>query len=110
MVHIAIMLVKFGPDEQGGLRRPKAVKRPMNAPRMPRTDSIEELARFWDTHDVTDSDEELEEVTEPVFERGTSMEVRLEPEEIDRVKQIAETQGLSNNDLIRKWILERIHL
>ncbi len=81
----------------------------MNAPRIPRTDSIEELARFWDTHDLTDFDEELEEVAEPVFERGTSLEVRLEPEEIDRLKQIAETQGVSYNDLVRKWILEKIH-
>lgn len=33
------------------------------------TDSISELARFWDTHDLTDFDEELMEVTEPVFDR-----------------------------------------
>jgi hypothetical protein len=36
---------------------------------MPQTDSIQELARFWDTHDLTDFEDELEEVTEPVFER-----------------------------------------
>ncbi len=33
------------------------------------TDSINELARFWDTHDLTDFEEELMEVAEPVFER-----------------------------------------
>jgi len=30
-------------------------------------DSIEKLAEFWDTHDLTDFEDELEEVTEPVF-------------------------------------------
>ena len=36
---------------------------------LPQTDSIEELARFWDDHDLTDFEEELEEVTEVIFER-----------------------------------------
>ena len=34
---------------------------------IPQTDSIAELAKFWDTHDVTDFEDELEEVTESVF-------------------------------------------
>ena len=36
---------------------------------IPSTDSVEELARFWDTHDATDFEDEVEEVTEPVFVR-----------------------------------------
>jgi len=36
----------------------------------PEIDSVEELARFWDTHDLTDFDEDLEEAEERVFERG----------------------------------------
>ena len=38
--------------------------------KIPQTDSIAELARFWDTHDLTDFESELVEVTEPVFERS----------------------------------------
>ncbi len=34
---------------------------------IPKTDSIQELAEFWDTHDLTDFEEELVEVEEPVF-------------------------------------------
>ena len=41
----------------------------MKKSKLPRTDSIQELAEFWDTHDVTDFDEELEEVAAPVFVR-----------------------------------------
>jgi hypothetical protein len=37
--------------------------------KIPDTDSIRELAEFWDTHDVTDFDDQLEEVAEPVFVR-----------------------------------------
>jgi len=34
---------------------------------IPKTDSIQELAEFWDTHDITDFFDELEEISEPVF-------------------------------------------
>jgi hypothetical protein len=40
----------------------------MKTEHLPKTTSIEELAQFWDTHDLTDFEDELEEVTEPVFE------------------------------------------
>lgn len=40
------------------------MEKPMSSREIPETDSIEELARFWDTHDLTDFEEELEEVTE----------------------------------------------
>ena len=35
--------------------------------KIPDTDSIRELAEFWDTHDVTEFADELVEVAEPVF-------------------------------------------
>jgi len=34
----------------------------MSKPEIPSTDSVEELARFWDTHDATDFEDEVEEV------------------------------------------------
>jgi len=40
----------------------------MNPTLIPQTDSIEALARFWDEHDLTDFEDELQEVTERVFE------------------------------------------
>ena len=43
----------------------------MNHKNMLQTDSIQELALFRDTNDVTNFDDELEEVDEPVFERQT---------------------------------------
>src|SRR5262245_42626287 len=48
------------------------MEKPMKTPKLPSTDSIQELAKFWDTHDLTDFEEELAEVTEPVFVRDKS--------------------------------------
>lgn len=33
--------------------------------------TLEDMAEFWDTHDVTDFEDELEEVNEPVFKINT---------------------------------------
>ena len=40
----------------------------MKNKKIPQTDSIEELAQFWDLHDLTDFEDELEEIDEPVFQ------------------------------------------
>jgi len=45
------------------------------------TDSIEELAKFWDSHDLTDFEYQLQEVTDPVFERKKV--VQMQPTEED---------------------------
>jgi hypothetical protein len=86
------------------------VEKEMKAPTLPKTDSIEELARFWDSHDVTEFDEQLEEVKEPVFERrgGGAMVLRLEPEEVRAVQEIAEVRGVEQSDLLREWVLEKL--
>ncbi|MEK6323677.1 MAG: CopG family antitoxin [Acidobacteriota bacterium] len=56
----------------------------MSTKEIPQTDSIEELAQFWDSHDLTDFAEELEEVSEPVFERETAVTIHLSCEEAKR--------------------------
>jgi len=39
-------------------------------------DSIAELARFWDTHDIMDIEEDQAEVKQPVFVPGPDAVVR----------------------------------
>ena len=78
----------------------------MNRKNIPKTDSIQELAHFWDTHDLTDFEDELEEVDEPVFDSLIS--VQLEPEEFEVIETLAKTHGISPENLIREWIVERI--
>lgn len=84
--------------------------KPMNSPRIPQTDSIRELARFWDTHDLFDFEDQLEEVTEPVFERKTLMKIPLEAKEIEAVNEIAKSKGVDSAELIRDWILEKLQI
>lgn len=80
----------------------------MNIEKIPQTDSIQELAEFWDTHNLTDFEEQLEEVTDPVFGRETVVQIRLQPVEVEAVKQVAKSRGIDYTDLIREWVLERV--
>ncbi len=80
----------------------------MNRPEIPQTDSIQELAEFWDTHELTDFQDELEEITEPVFERRAMLKIYLQPEEMEAIKKAAQSRGVACADLIRQWVLERI--
>ena len=80
----------------------------MNGHKLPQADSIQELARFRDEHDLTDSAEELEEVPEPVFDRGADFTVHLESAEADALRQIASARGVDPAALLHEWIRERL--
>jgi hypothetical protein len=80
----------------------------MKTQKLPRTDSISELAQFWDTHDLTDFENELEEVKEPVFVRRAPLKVHLQSSEARVVEKIAQAKGVSQEDLIREWVVEKL--
>jgi hypothetical protein len=81
----------------------------MKTRRLPQTDSIQELARFWDTHDLTDFEDQLEEVKGPIFERRTVIPLNLESAEAKAVRKIAKTKGVADSELIHEWVREKIH-
>lgn len=83
----------------------------MKGLKLPTIDSIEELAQFWDTHDLTDFAEDLEEVTEPVFERkpDTVIPLHLQPQELEAIRRVAQAQGVEEAALVREWVLEKLH-
>jgi nucleotide-binding universal stress UspA family protein len=81
----------------------------MKSSNLPKTDSIEELARFWDSHEITEFENQLEEVSEPVFEhRRERMILRLRPDEAQAVEEIAKARGADQTDLLHEWLLEKI--
>lgn len=82
----------------------------MTGGRIPETDSIEELAKFWDTHDLTDFEDQLEEVPEPVFqgEPGAKISICLNARELESLRRLAIERGLEEAVLIREWVLERL--
>ena len=81
----------------------------MNGKKIPATDSIQELASFWDTHDLTEFEGELNEVTEPVFDHDAVFNVRLPPSEAAALKRIADAKGMAEGELVLEWVLERVH-
>jgi hypothetical protein len=82
----------------------------MRNQRIPETDSIEQLSAFWDTHDLTDFEDQLEEVTEPIFARGkpSIVEISLNPSEVQKLKRIARSEGIEEASLLRQWIVEKL--
>src|SRR4029077_14549000 len=84
------------------------MERPMKKSKLPKIDSIEKLAEFWDTHDLTDFEDELEEIAEPVFVRGSAINVHLKSREAEAVQRIAQTKGVTAEDLIRAWVLQEL--
>jgi hypothetical protein len=80
----------------------------MKKSKLPTTDSIQELAEFWDSHDLTDFRDELEDVADPVFARGAAIKVSLEPRQVEAVEQLAQSNGVSREELVRSWVLEKL--
>lgn len=80
----------------------------MNRKNMPKTDTIQELAHFWDTHDLTDFEDKLEEVSEPVFELRTQLLVPLVPGELAALSALAKSRDTSPANLIHEWLIERL--
>lgn len=78
--------------------------------RIPEIDSIEELAQFWDTHDITDFEDGLEEVEEPVFDRGAQavMRIRLLPAQAEALKRLAKSRGMDEADIVKEWVSEKL--
>ena len=76
--------------------------------KIPTTDSIQELAVFWQQHDVTDFEHELEEVSEPVFRRANVVGVPLTEAEHRAVHDAAVGRGLDEAALIREWVKEKL--
>ena len=77
------------------------MERPPKKRKPPKTDSIQKLAEFWDAHDLTDFEPELEEVPEPVFAFKTAIKVPLEPRQVNAVERMAQAKGVSREEPVR---------
>jgi len=75
---------------------------------LPKTDSICELAKFWDAHDVTDFDGDLQEVTEAVFARSEDLAIHLSPADAQALHALAAKRRVSGSELVSAWVHERV--
>ena len=76
--------------------------------KLPKIESVEKLAEFWDSHDLTDFEQELEEVAEAVFKRGAAIKVPLQRRETKAVEQMTQAKGVSREELVRTWVRQKI--
>ncbi len=76
--------------------------------KIPRTDSIQELAAFWQDHEITDFEDELEEVVGRAFDRAHVVAVPLTGDERQAIRHAAAARGVAEADLIREWVREKL--
>ncbi len=70
--------------------------------------TIEEEAEFWDSHSAVD---EIDEGTLVGFHRSRksgSLTVRLQPDDIQLIREEANQLGIGPTTLVRMWILEHL--
>ena len=75
---------------------------------LPKIDSISELAEFWQSHDLTDFEDELEEVMTPVFQRVDQFQVRLSASDARALRSKARKAHISEGELVSQWVHERL--
>lgn len=81
--------------------------------RIPRFQTIEEEAAFWDTHSTTEFEDEFAEVSDVRFvmsraQAKKGITVRLEEEPLARLRKEAKDMGIGLSTLVRMWILEHL--
>ena len=86
------------------------MEKEMNSQRIPDTDSIEQLSTFWDTHDLTDFENQLEEVPTPAFARRkeATVAIALTPKEAQTLRRLAQFEGVQDTKLVRNWVREKL--
>ena len=93
------------PEELTIMPRAKSNIQERPQSRIPKFASREEEASFWDTHDITDYWDELKPV-KVRFAKNLSegITIRLDPETLAKLREIAHKQGICPTTLTRMWI------
>lgn len=79
--------------------------------KIPQFASEQEESDFWDTHDATDYLDDTVEVDVTFIDarpKKALISLRLEPETITRLKEVARKRGIGYQTLIRMWVMERL--
>ena len=77
--------------------------------RIPKFATIEEEARFWDTHDTVDFEDEFTPVKVRFAKSlSTGITIRFDHQILTRLRSKARAKGIGPTTLIRMWVLERL--
>ena len=76
----------------------------------PKFKNIKEERKFWETHDSTDYLDDFEESKDVVFVRPKKqvISLRLEPQVINKLKKLADKEGLPPTTYARMLIIRAI--
>ena len=80
----------------------------MKAQRIPNTDSIEELSRFWDTHDTTNYPDAFRTVEVETEFRGRYYEVEIAEDVVIVLRKWAQQLGVPVGDLASRLLRQEL--
>lgn len=77
--------------------------------RIPDFKTREEMAEWFDTHDMADYQDEFKTVRAK-FAKNLSegLNIRLDTETLAKLRHIAKEKGIGPTTLVRMWIIERL--
>jgi hypothetical protein len=71
--------------------------------------TLEEIAKFWDTHDSADYWDQMEEVDIDFKRRlDRTVTIKIASSDLERLKRIARERDIGHTTLIRSWIKEKL--
>jgi len=78
--------------------------------KVPKFKSLKDERKFWDSHDSTDYLDDFEETKDVVFVRPKKqvISLRLEPQIINKLKELADEEGLPTTTYARMLIIRAI--
>ena len=84
------------------------MENPLKKPKLPKADSIQKLAEFWDTHDTVDYEEFMRDVEFEVDLKPRTHLVTIEGRVYDRVRAVAKKRRVPIDKLVSGWIEEKL--
>lgn len=79
--------------------------------RIPDFKNRQEMAKWFDTHDMGNYQDEFKTVKANISKNLTStLNVRLDPNSIDKIRREAHKKGIGPTTLARMWILEHLDI
>jgi len=71
--------------------------------------SFEKLANFWETHDLTDYEDQLHEVKFKIAPKPTRQYIVTLSDELNKtMHKVAGREGVSMQTLVNLWVQERL--
>ena len=76
---------------------------------MPEFQTLQEMADFWETHDLMDYADQLVQMEEPIFDLSAqTITVALDAEQYQRLKDAAAQEQQAMPLLVKRWVVQHL--